>query len=569
MRMDGFIFTRSPNGRECMCMELLRKAKKGLLYLKHYGLSDFVVHLEEKREEAKMPYDSWYQNHKASEETLKSQRQESAFWENAPKISIVTPLYHTPERFLEEMIASVQGQSYENWELCLADGSEGTDLETVVQKAAAEDKRIRYQKLGENLGIAGNTNAALRMAEGDWIAFLDHDDLLAPEALFEAVVRIRAAEKEQPYDMLYTDEDKVDLEGKKHFSPHFKPDWNPELLCSNNYITHFLFVRRTLADKVGAVKTTFDGAQDHDYILRCTEAASHIGHIPKILYHWRCHEASTADNPLSKQYAVDAGVRAVSEHLKRSGINALVEATKNMGFYKVTYPISGQPLVSVICTGETKDFDIRTGYTGIEILSEGDREKVKGEYLLFFDGGLVPQTSDWLERMLGVCELPGVGAVGAKILTSDGKIFHAGIVLGIGVQKLADNVFYGMKENRSGYMHRASLQMDYSAVSGCCLLIRREVYNRVLGVAENLSLPAQMLDLCLKVGKAGGRIVYEPGAVLRLKNETAQKRWNPRTAWKPSDSSYLKEKWEEYFQKADACYNPNFGTEKADYSLAE
>ena len=168
-----------------------------------------------------------------------------------------------------------------------------------------------------------------------------------------------------------------------------------------------------------------------------------------------------------------------------------------------------------------------------------------------------------------MCEQPGVGAVGAKILTSDGKIFHAGMVLGIGAQKLADNVFYGMKENRSGYMHRASLQMDYSAVSGCCFLIRRTVYDSVSGRAENLSLPAQMLDLCLKVGQAGERIAYEPGAVLRLKNQAALRRWNPKTAWKPSDSSYLKEKWKEHFQKADACYNPNFGTEKADYSLAE
>ena len=213
-------------------------------------------------------------------------------------------------------------------------------MQSIANEYASADARIKYECLTENQGIAGNTNAAIALADGDWIAFMDHDDLLAPDALFEMVKMIRQGfhdedglaatvyrEDGNDYEMLYTDEDKVDMDGKTHFKPHLKPDFNIDLLRSNNYITHFLAVKRSLLDRVGGIRSDFDGAQDYDFILRCAEQAGAIGHIPRILYHWRCHKESTSENPFSKQYAVDAGKRAIGEHLKRLGVDAVVTPT--------------------------------------------------------------------------------------------------------------------------------------------------------------------------------------------------------------------------------------------------
>lgn len=236
----------------------VQKVVKGLRYLKHYGFKEFVVRLQEKMEAEQVPYEPWYELHKATEQTLKAQAKRAATWKDAPLISIVVPLYCTKESFLREMIASVQAQSYPNWQLCLADGSVDASgnpidsVERVVAEIAASEPRIRYVHLTENGGIADNTNAALELATGDWIALLDHDDLLAPDALYEAVALMRSGKAD--YEMIYTDEDKVDMEGKVHFQPHLKPDFNLDLLRSNNYITHFLLVKRSLFQRVGGIR---------------------------------------------------------------------------------------------------------------------------------------------------------------------------------------------------------------------------------------------------------------------------------------------------------------------------
>ena len=359
--MDGFTSIR----RSIEHMKItVQKVIKGVRYLKHYGVKEFFIRLQEKMESENVPYEPWYEHHKATEETLRRQRKQSAAWKGAPCVSIVVPLYCTNETFLREMIGSVQVQSYENWELCLADGSpeeNAARLETVVRECAGEDARICYRRLEKNLGIAGNTNAAIAMAHGEWIALLDHDDLLAPDALYETVHLILRGPKDETgvaatgfrkagaqYDMIYTDEDKVDMDGKTHFQPHFKPDINIDLLRSNNYITHFTMMRKTLLEKAGMIREEYDGAQDYDLFLRCVECAEAIGHVPRVLYHWRCHTESTSENPFSKQYAVDAGRRALEDHLKRQGIAGEVTATKDMGFYTVRYPYSGNPLVSIV-----------------------------------------------------------------------------------------------------------------------------------------------------------------------------------------------------------------------------
>ena len=290
--MDGFTSIR----RSIEHMKItVQKVIKGVRYLKHYGMKEFFIRLQEKMESENVPYEPWYEHHKATEETLRRQRKQSAAWKGAPCVSIVVPLYCTNETFLREMIGSVQAQSYENWELCLADGSpeeNAARLETVVRECAGEDARICYRRLEKNLGIAGNTNAAIAMAHGEWIALLDHDDLLAPQALYRIVEALNQSSEEP--DVFYSDEDKVTTDLSEHFQPHFKPDFNVDLLRSNNYITHFFVVRTNLIRQVGGFCREYDGAQDYDFIFRCTEAAKHICHIPEVLYHWRTHQASTA-----------------------------------------------------------------------------------------------------------------------------------------------------------------------------------------------------------------------------------------------------------------------------------
>ncbi len=317
--------------------------KKGFKYLKHYGFREFMIRLQERLEPDEVPYEPWYAKHAVSDEELKRQA-ERKFAEDI-KISIAVPVFHTKEQFLREMIDSVRNQSFSAWELCIANASPKDEtVRRVLKEYEEADKRICVRELEKNDGIGANTNRAFEMATGKYIALLDHDDLLAPDALFEAALKI---EESQP-DIIYTDEDKVSGAALTHAQPHFKPDFNPDLLRANNYICHFLLIKREIVEKAGGIREGFDGAQDHDFILRCTELSKNIAHIPRVLYHWRTHEASTADNPDSKLYAYEAGVRAVSESLKRQCIRAEVSQTKDYGFYKVKYEIDGEPEVSII-----------------------------------------------------------------------------------------------------------------------------------------------------------------------------------------------------------------------------
>ena len=373
------------------------------------------------------------------------ERQRKTAFEDAHRFSILVPLYNTPERFLTEMIDSVRAQTYGNWQLCLADGSdeEHAFVGEICKKAALSDRRICYQKLEKNGGISENTNECLEMAAGDWVAFFDHDDLLAPNALFEAM---RVLQLYPDTELIYTDEDKVDESGTGWSDPHFKPDYDPELLRTNNYICHFLMVKKRLVDRVGGLRTKYNGAQDFDFILRCTEQTDNIVHIPKVLYHWRIHEQSTAGNQDSKLYAFDAGQSAIEDHLARTGVDgARVERTDYLGYYRVIYPVKkksgvsilirvkdqGQMLlrcVEAICTKTTyQKYEILISYTGsnkasmrtafsqiknryakdhpIHIYADAELEKkARGAYLVELDVSCEIQTADWLERMLGNME---------------------------------------------------------------------------------------------------------------------------------------------------------------------
>ena len=346
----------------------------GIRYIRRFGLRTLIIRIIEKKREKDSEYQSFYLETKASLEQLENQRMEVSHWNKKEKISIVTPLYHTPAIFLRELIESVLESSYENWQLCFADATqdgEENQIENIVkeyqkmdEKLTGKKSRICYKKLSQNYGIAENTNQALAMAEGDYIAFLDHDDIITPDALYEMALAAKCAKKTgKEASMFYSDEDKVNENRTAFFEPHFKPDFNQDLLNSNNYITHFLMVSRELLDQVGGMNKEYDGAQDYDFILRCTELADNVIHIPKVLYHWRVHERSTAAGAGSKDYAIDAGKCAIESHLQRMGENGKVVVTPYFGFYRIEYGIN--------------------------------TENTTEDYVLFADQSLKPLNADW------------------------------------------------------------------------------------------------------------------------------------------------------------------------------
>lgn len=600
------------------------KVKKGLRYLKHYGPKKFFARLQERMEPEEVPYGPWYEKHKATARQLEVQRQESDKWEVRPLVSICVPLFKTPEDYLRQMIDSLQAQSYTHWELCLADGTPTDAVEKVVKDIAASEPRIRYEHLSENLGIAENTNAAFSLATGEWIGLLDHDDILAPDALYEVL----AAAGANCAEVVYTDEDKVSTDLQTHFQPHFKPDFNIDLLRSNNYITHFFVVKRQIVESVGGFRKEFDGAQDYDFIFRCTAQAKAIAHVPRILYHWRVSMESTADNPASKLYAFEAGKRAIEADLKAKGLDGEVSHMPDYGFYRVKYAVSGTPLVSIIIPNKDEAKTLQTcvnsilksSYKAYEIIivennstqpetfayyeeltgKPYDAEKVvegelpngnsvrvvtwksgfnysainnfgagfaRGEYFVLLNNDIELIQADWLEEMLGNCQREDVGIVGAKLFYDDDSVQHAGIVVGIG--GVAGNMFVGLKKDRDGYMHKASLQMNYSAVTAACLMVKASVFAQVGGLSEELAVAFNDVDFCLKVRKAGYLVIYNPAVQAyhyesksRGAEDTVEKmqRFDGEIAW-------MKEHWADILQNGDPFYNPNLTLHKSNYSL--
>ena len=584
--------------------------QKGLRYLKHYGPKEFWVRLHERFEPEEVPYGPWYDAYAPTREELEKQKKRK--WKYAPKISVVVPAYETPEKFLCQMIDSLLEQTYENWELCIVDASPGNaSMEYVLREYANRDSRIQWRKLEKNLGIAENTNAAFAMASGDFVGLLDHDDLLAPNALYEIAA---ALEKEPDIDVLYTDEDKVRGDSLEHFQPHLKPDFNLDLLRSNNYICHFFVAKRTLVKQVGGFLAAFDGAQDHDFIFRCVEQAEHIHHIPEILYHWRTHQSSTADNPDSKRYAFEAGRRAVEANLERCGLKGQVSHTKDYGFYRVTYPVQGRPFVSIIIPNKDAKEDLekcvnsiltKSTYENYEILivennSAGSEifayykqlsqnpkirllrwkhpfnysainnyaaSKAKGEYFLFLNNDTEVITPGWIEELLGFCQRKDTGIVGAKLYYGNNTIQHAGTVIGIG--GIAGHMFVDMDRERSGYMHKASIIQDLSAVTAACMMVKRKVFEQVHGFEEELAVAFNDVDFCLRVRELGYLVVYNP--YVELYHYESKSRGTEDSKEKvrrfQSEIEFMRCRWEVLLKKGDPYYNKNLSLSKWNYSL--
>lgn len=584
--------------------------RKGFRYMKHYGPKEFWIRLHERFESEEVPYGPWYRAYIPTEETLETQRKQK--FDYSPLISIAVPAYQTPVEFLRQMIESLIVQTYSNWELCIVNASpDNEEMQKVLAEYSAGDSRVRFCNLKENLGIAENTNRAFAMTKGEFVGLLDHDDLLAPNALYEIV---KILQDHPQADALYTDEDKVTTELDEHFQPHLKPDFNLDLLRSNNYICHFFVVRKSIVEKAGGFRKEFDGAQDYDFIFRCTENAGEVLHVPEILYHWRTHKASTADNPASKMYAFEAGKRAIEAHLERTGTKGEVSHTQDLGFYRVKYPVQGKPLVSVIIPNKDEKETLQTclemlekntGYQNFEIIivennsttdeifryyKELSRNRkihllrwgkefnysainnfavahAKGEYLLFLNNDVKSINPDWLEEMLGVCQRPEVGGVGAKLIYPDNTIQHAGCVIGMG--GIAGHMFVDMPADRTGYLHKASLLQDMSAVTAACLLMKKEVFEQAGGFTEELAVAFNDVDLCLKVRKNGYLIVYDPYAKLYHRESKTRGAEDSKEKVRrfQTEIEYMRCHWIDILKNGDPCYNKNLSLTKWNYSL--
>lgn len=581
-------------------------AKRGYHYVKSYGMSKLYLKIRERmdRNLLEKDYQEWMISRRPAQSEKELQREHR--FSREPLISIAVPVYRTPEGFLREMIESVLGQTYGRLELCLADGSGVvSSAEEVIQEYVQQDSRVFYRKLPENLGISGNTNAAIAMASGDYIALLDHDDLLEEHALFEVV---KWLQEHPDTDMLYTDEDKVTFDSGTFFQPHFKPDFNPELLRSNNYICHLLVVKRELAKAVGDYQEEFDGAQDYDFILRCSEHAEKIGHISKVLYHWRCHTESTAANPESKTYAYEAGRRAVEAHLKRQGIDAGVEPMDNPGFYRVRYKVSGEPKVSIVLLDTAKLHALKRivrtvsrnrTYGNFEILVLLDTpeknklilnfikehrqipikvvyctsacnkfvtfsslaEKLDSEYLLFMGGRMESLSRNWMETFLGSAQRRGVGAVGGRIYDSDRRLKHGAKILGLNGP--AGDAFAGLKAGYTGYFHKAVLQQNFHAVSGQAMMVSREHFLKARGFSEDVEDRLKDVDLCLKLEQLGLKNIYEPGIVFMEQRYRARRKRTARGA------AVFEKKWKNLLLEPDRYYNCNLSLKDTDFRIQD
>lgn len=566
---------------------------------------------DDKKAGVEESYDTWYRRRRPSEEELDDER-EHGFDQNI-LFSIVVPLYKTPEKFLNELIESVENQTYPGWELVLSDGSgEDSPLTGLLDEWSAKDSRIRVLHNNRQLRISENTNAAIEAAGGDYVVFCDHDDLLAPDALYENM-RLIASHPEA--EAIYSDEDKIDTAGK-YTEPNFKPDFDRDLLDATNYICHLLVVKRSLLGRTGGLNPEFDGAQDHDLVLRISEVADFF-HIPKILYHWRLSEASTAGDPATKPYAFEAGCRAVKAHYDRKGIPASVKRTKYPGIYRTYYHWESRPKVSIIIPNyehpdllrrcvdsivsrcaypdyeivvvennsrKKETFDLYAEYEktlpnfklvkfdgpfNFSAINNLGVSRAEGEYLLFLNNDTEFMGDSVLEELLYPCMREDVGAVGARLYYEDGTIQHAGVI--VGVLGVAANAFAGFQHASPGYMGRIICQADLSAVTAACVMVKRSVFEKIGGFYEGLAVAFNDIDICMKIRRAGFLVEYNPYA--ELSHYESKSRGEEDTPEKQRrferEIALFKKRWPEILEKGDPYYNPNLTLKRSDFSLRE
>ena len=627
-RNEFFVYFKGAETEKCHVVDIKKlKAEKSVFhqrlkllswdnremyfaYIREKGLGDFVRYMGTyQQDNSSQDYEAWLRNHAAGRKELKRQR--AAVFSTTPLISIVIPLYNTPLEYLKEMVDSVIAQTYGNWQLCLADGSEGDEVSEFLRKKYKQEIRISYKKLKENKGISENTNAAVKLAMGEYIMLCDHDDVLAPDALFHIVKAIT----EKKADAIYTDEDKISMDGKHYFEPNFKPDFNLFRLRENNYICHIFVVKRTILDQAGTFRREYDGAQDFDLIFRCCEKAERIVHIPRVLYHWRSHMNSTAANPESKRYAFEAGKRAIEAHYERAGIRADVELTERPGWYRSHVEIEGEPLISIIIPNKDHIDDLELCISSVEekstwknyeiLIVENNSEdkktfayyeqlkqryenvrilvwkkefnyssinnfavrEARGEYLLFLNNDVEIITPSWMEEMLQICQQDGVGITGAKLYYPDDTIQHAGVVLGLG--GIAGHIMCKARREDIGYMGRMVCVQEISAVTAACMLVKTSVFKAAGGFDEELRVAFNDIDLCMQVRQMGQKIVFTPYAELyHYESKSRGLEDTPEKQLRFSkEMKCFRRKWERELLKGDPYYSPNLSLKEGNCSL--
>ena len=546
-------------------------------------------------------YHKWLEHHRATPRDLDRMRQEALAFVYQPLVSIITPVFNTPLRWLRECIESVLTQTYENCELILID-DHSTDPETLrcLTELAASDSRIILAKDEKRRGISAASNRGLALAKGDWAGFLDHDDLLEPDALFQ---NVKWLQDHPDADLIYSDEDKLTEQGFD--SPIFKPDWSPDYFLSCNYVCHFTLIRRELIKQVGGFRSKFDGAQDYDLFLRVIEQTNRIDHIPRVLYHWRRTLTSTADNVQCKPGMLQAGRLALEGHLERKQQAGHVTVDWRTYLYWVKRELTEAKKISIIipvrdrvdllahCIDSLTRKTIYAPYEIIVVDNDSQSEDARAYFshfkhrLLHYSGPFnlsalnnfaVKQTdspwllflsyhtevldADWMTTMAEHVQRPEVGAVGPRLLYPDDTVQHAGIVVGVG--GIAEYAFRGSPAEVPGVCRQLQATRNYSAVTGACLLTRRDVFEEVGGFDEEC-LPVHFndVDLCLKMRRAGYSIVYTPFA--RLYHHESRVRSQPV---EPLEANPMRERWTQVLER-DPYYNPNLSRERADFSLGD
>lgn len=560
------------------------------------------------------PYQRWRELNTPSSNDLEIYHGKAQNFEYQPKISVVVPVYNPPIQLLQEAIESVIDQVYSNWELCIADdNSTDPGVKSLLQKYEAQDERIKVVYRTENGHISENTNSALSLATGEFIALLDHDDLLPEEALYEIVKELN---NDQNLDFIYTDEDRVDEEGN-YSEPYFKPDFCLDSLLSRNYITHLAVIRKSIIDQIGGFRKGFEGSQDYDLFLRVVEVTDKIKHLPKVLYHWRIHSGSVTLNASGKNYAYDAGEKAIKEFLEKRNEKAKVELIDNLpGFYNVRYDLINPGKVSIIIPSKDQAKVLKTcidsiinrsTYDNYEIIlldnnsadkaffslvdnykkSLGDKfvyveckfpfnysklmnigvKAAKGEYIVLLNNDTEIITPDWLQAMMEQAQRPDIGCVGTKLLFPNDTIQHAGVVMGLG--GIAGHCMIAKHRDDRGYYYNLKAVNNYSAVTAACLMVKTSDYWDAGGFEEMLAVEFNDVDFCLKVRELGRRNVWLPH--VELYHYESLSRGNPKKDEK-AIQRHLKEtgiiitKWQKYIDH-DPCYNPNLTLDTTDFSV--
>lgn len=606
----------------------LWKASKPLRQTMHWGLRNYrrlrnlggpkgiARKLKQKQIEAKAKKLHGTASFPTPEE---AERQRNTIFDQMVKISILVPLWNNQREFQIEMLDSVMNQTYQNWELCLADGSdtEHSYIEEICKEYAARaNDRIVYHKLEKNGGISGNTNECFKLATGTYIGLFDQDDILHPSALYEYVKVIN----EEGADYIYCDE--TTFKGNSidnMITLHFKPDFAPDNLRANNYICHFSVFSRELLEGTELFRSGFDGSQDHDMILRLTANAKKVVHVPKLLYYWRSHKTSVASDINAKPYAIAAAKGAVADHLTRCGFkNFEIKSTRAFDtIFEIKYEIRSEDKISILipnkdhvedlrrCIDSIKERSTYSNYEIIVIENNSTKKAVfdyydtirkqknvtvvtytgvfnyakinnfgagyaTGKYLLLLNNDTQVISMNWMESMLMYAQRPDVGAVGAKLYYGDRTIQHAGVVIGLGAHRTAGHTHYKINYDNLGYMGRLCYAQNVSAVTGACLMVRKSLYDALGGLDEAFAVALNDVDFCLRVREKGYLNIFTPFAEL-YHFESASRGSDIVDAKKAEryedESELFRERWKKLLAKGDPYYNPNFSLDRSDYSL--